>query len=154
MVKYTLKTSQCPHRQICKVCLLIIFQHYMNERVECVQTELTFFLSVFIANCRANATAMEQCGGEMNTCVGTVNNYVCVCEDKGWKLNTADKRYCLPSRLLLISRLPFSFTLMFSKIYFTYLVNLKTLLETATAQKCPITEFFLVHVFPYLDFTP
>lgn len=53
----------------------------------------TIFLCI-VASCRGNDTAMSMCG-DGNSCLGSAESYICVCNTPGYKLNESDVRECI-----------------------------------------------------------
>ena len=53
----------------------------------------TFFLCI-VASCRGNDTAMSMCG-DGNSCLGSAESYICVCDTPGYKLNENNVRECI-----------------------------------------------------------
>ena len=63
-----------------------------------------FSLSFLLASCMHNKTVLEQCGEE-NSCSGTFDNYICICNGYGYKLDDDDNQICAESKQ---DYLPFS----------------------------------------------
>lgn len=55
--------------------------------------------SFILATCKNNITAVEQCG-EMNSCEGTFDNFICVCDSFGYK-QSGDNQFCIERKFLI-----------------------------------------------------
>lgn len=61
-----------------------------------VNAELTN-VTILIGNCNNNKTVIEQCG-EGNTCSGTLDNFMCICEGHGYRTDDANNQMCAESK--------------------------------------------------------
>ena len=61
---------------------------------------------LFLADCRANRTVHIACGSD-NGCMGSMENWICVCEADGWRAVEGDLKICHKSKKSLLNRCKF-----------------------------------------------
>ena len=65
--------------------------------IESLVMILIIFQILFVDDCRGNHTVHTKCGPG-NGCMGSMEDWVCVCEEDGWKAVEGDMKTCHKSK--------------------------------------------------------